>query len=151
MIVGLVGIAIAFSDAFGAEENMGMSDEITVQVNATSAESETNEETSEGNMTSTESEASGETSAQEEVSISDQVEIEESETTDDSMMEEDQIDTPRAQVEGGVSASDVICKSDLELVLKAKNGMPACVSPSTAMKLIERGWAVKIDTMMESE
>lgn len=140
MIIGLTSTLIAFPDSFGVEDDVGMSDEITVQVNGTSTESETEEES-----------ASEELSPEEDVSLSDEIETEiETENMDDSMME-DVIDTPRSQVENGVAASDVECKADLELVLKATNGMPACVSPSTAMKLIERGWAMSMDTMTEEE
>ncbi len=38
------------------------------------------------------------------------------------------------------SFSDSACKTGLELIFKASNNSPACVKPSTATKLVERGW-----------
>ncbi len=48
--------------------------------------------------------------------------------------------TPRAQMLAGLSASQVMCKEGLNLVIKAENGSPACVKASTVYKLIERSW-----------
>jgi len=36
---------------------------------------------------------------------------------------------------------DINCKSGLDLIVKKSNGLPACVKPETAEKLIDRGWA----------
>ena len=38
----------------------------------------------------------------------------------------------------GVLAQDIICRGELELVIRT-NGMPACVNPETAEKMYERG------------
>jgi len=48
--------------------------------------------------------------------------------------------SPRAQMLAGLSASQVMCKEGLNLVIKAENGSPACVKASTVYKLIERSW-----------
>jgi len=48
---------------------------------------------------------------------------------------------PRIQVFNGVTPEDVECKSGFELIFKATNGNPACVSPASATKLIAMGWA----------
>ncbi len=48
------------------------------------------------------------------------------------------IDSPRKQMEKGVLAQDIICRGELELVIRT-NGMPACVNPETAEKMYERG------------
>ena len=48
---------------------------------------------------------------------------------------------PRVQISLGVPLDEISCKEGLHLVFK-KSGNPACVKPSTAEKLIERGWAV---------
>ena len=48
---------------------------------------------------------------------------------------------PRIQVFNGVIPEDVECKSGFELIFKATNGNPACVSPASATKLIAMGWA----------
>ena len=37
---------------------------------------------------------------------------------------------------------DINCKSGLDLIVKKSNGLPACVKPETAEKLIQRGWAI---------
>ncbi len=54
----------------------------------------------------------------------------------------------------GVSVKDIVCKENFLLIIKAKDGTPACVKPETASKLIERGWGaidesslVSIDTL----
>ena len=50
------------------------------------------------------------------------------------------VDPPRKQIANGVPPHEVICSEGLELIFKATNGFPACVKPSTATKLVERGW-----------
>jgi len=52
------------------------------------------------------------------------------------------VDSPKKQVSQGVTPMEVICKEGLELIFKLTNNSPACVKPSTIVKLIERGWAV---------
>lgn len=37
---------------------------------------------------------------------------------------------------------NVLCKGEFEPVIKANNGMPACVKPSSVQKLVARGWAL---------
>ncbi len=46
---------------------------------------------------------------------------------------------PKKQIEKGIELEDVTCKEDLQLIFKY-DGSPACVKPSTATKLVERGW-----------
>lgn len=58
----------------------------------------------------------------------------------DQMMEKELL-PPLKQIQSGVAASDIICKEGLELIFKASNGNPACVSPTTAAKLVAKGWA----------
>jgi hypothetical protein len=58
--------------------------------------------------------------------------------------------SPRAQFEKGVAAEDVVCKEDLELIIKAKNHSPACVKPETKQKLIQRGWTIEAKQEPES-
>jgi len=48
---------------------------------------------------------------------------------------------PLKQFKSGILPKDVVCKTGLELVFKAKGNFPICVKPSTATKLVERGWA----------
>jgi hypothetical protein len=51
--------------------------------------------------------------------------------------------SPLKQYEAGVKAQDVKCKSGFELVIKSSNGAPACVKPSSASKLVTRGWGIR--------
>ena len=63
-----------------------------------------------------------------------------------------QIETPKKQMERGVSAEQVICKQGLNLIIR-NNGAPACVKSSTAEIFQKRGLAfvpVKI-TNIENE
>ncbi|MCH7967531.1 MAG: hypothetical protein IIB02_09000 [Thaumarchaeota archaeon] len=49
---------------------------------------------------------------------------------------------PLKQISDGVDPTKVTCTEGLELVIKLSNGLPACVKPKTAEKLIQRGWAI---------
>ena len=50
---------------------------------------------------------------------------------------------PLKQVKNDVSSFDIVCKKTFELIFKSSDNFPACVKPSTAEKLIERGWLAK--------
>jgi hypothetical protein len=52
-------------------------------------------------------------------------------------------DSPLKQFNSGIAANNVTCKQDLELIFKAEDGTPACVSQQTGIKLIQIGWAVQ--------
>ncbi len=62
----------------------------------------------------------------------------------DDKLSDESILVPFKQVKEGILADDVICKSGLELLIKLSNGMPACVKPSTASKLVERNWGTRV-------
>jgi len=47
---------------------------------------------------------------------------------------------PKKQVDFGISLEEIICKNNFELIFKSTDNSPVCVKPSTAQKLIERGW-----------
>ncbi|MGI0009916.1 MAG: hypothetical protein ACREAE_00780 [Nitrosopumilaceae archaeon] len=49
--------------------------------------------------------------------------------------------SPLKQFKSGIPTSEIKCKQDLQLVIKARDGSPACVKPETKIKLIEHGWA----------
>jgi hypothetical protein len=42
----------------------------------------------------------------------------------------------------GISIDDIVCKDNLELIIKANGESPACVTVKTKEKLIERGWTL---------
>ena len=48
--------------------------------------------------------------------------------------------SPLKQVKLGISPLDVKCKEGFMLVIKTSDDSPACVSPLTYNKLVERGW-----------
>jgi hypothetical protein len=48
---------------------------------------------------------------------------------------------PLEQFKSGIAANNVKCDNNLQLVVKAEDGSPACVKPTTSNILIERGWA----------
>jgi len=50
--------------------------------------------------------------------------------------------SPKKQGEIGIKPQNIVCKEGLELIFKSTDGSPACVKPSTAEKLLERGWAI---------
>lgn len=51
------------------------------------------------------------------------------------------IKSPLAQFRSGIAAKDIVCNESLQLVLKAEDSSPACLSANTVQKLVERGWA----------
>jgi len=52
----------------------------------------------------------------------------------------EKIPPPKQQLKNNVAPTDILCKTDLILIFKATDNSPACVKPSTAQKLLERGW-----------
>jgi DNA-binding beta-propeller fold protein YncE len=60
------------------------------------------------------------------------------------------VDTPRKQMLDGVAPEDIVCRPGLTLVLRG-SGTAACVKPSNAIKLVERGWGTvpKEGSMMD--
>jgi hypothetical protein len=50
--------------------------------------------------------------------------------------------SPLQQFRSGTSAQQVECKAGLELVIRAEDHSPACVSHSGASVLMSRGWAI---------
>jgi len=48
--------------------------------------------------------------------------------------------SPRQQIDNGIRKENILCKVDYELIFKSSDDSPACVKPSTAQKLLERGW-----------
>jgi len=55
------------------------------------------------------------------------------------------LSSPLKQFKSGIAAKDVKCKG-LQLVIKSKDGSPACVKSYTAIVLVERGWAKVLTT-----
>jgi hypothetical protein len=49
--------------------------------------------------------------------------------------------SPLKQFKSGIAAKDVKCEQDLQLVIKAEDGSPACIKPNDATMLVQRGWA----------
>ena len=51
------------------------------------------------------------------------------------------IQPPLKQIKSVIDAYHIQCRYGLDLILKYKDLSPACVSPATAEKLIQRGWS----------
>ncbi len=51
--------------------------------------------------------------------------------------------SPLEQFSNGTPANKVVCSSGLELVIKAEDHSPACVTSDTLGYLVARGWALK--------
>ncbi|HET6457816.1 MAG TPA: hypothetical protein VFG24_02925, partial [Nitrosopumilaceae archaeon] len=49
--------------------------------------------------------------------------------------------SPLKQFKSGIAAKDVTCAKDLQLVIRAEDGSPACIKPNDATILVQRGWA----------
>lgn len=50
------------------------------------------------------------------------------------------ISNPLKQFKSGVPAKNVKCQNGLELIIKAEDGTPACVTHNGSIKLAQRGW-----------
>jgi len=51
---------------------------------------------------------------------------------------------PLKLFKAGIQTDQIHCKSNLELIIKASNDLPACVSHDTANTLKNRGWATNL-------
>lgn len=54
------------------------------------------------------------------------------------------IPAPIKAFNAGISEDELVCRGDLQQVIKSSNGMPACVKQSSAAKLISLGWAISL-------
>lgn len=54
------------------------------------------------------------------------------------------VSSPLEQLRFGVDFNSVICRQDLQLVIKSEGSSPACVKSDTVQKLMEKGWAKEI-------
>jgi len=54
--------------------------------------------------------------------------------------------SPLKQFKSGTSAQQVACNAGFELIIKATDNSPACVTHSSASVLIHRGWAIGTST-----
>jgi hypothetical protein len=50
-----------------------------------------------------------------------------------------EVESPRKQLKHGIALEKIVCKENKVLVQRP-SGMPACVSPSAAVKLVSHGW-----------
>lgn len=57
-------------------------------------------------------------------------------------MEETKALSPSHQISLGINPQDVKCSEGLHLIFKATDYSPACVKPSTAQKLLAKGWII---------
>ncbi len=55
------------------------------------------------------------------------------------------VTTPKKQLEFGIKKADVFCKADHFKVFKKTDGMPKCVKPETAKKLLANDWIKPYD------
>lgn len=53
--------------------------------------------------------------------------------------------TPRDQVSAGIDPDQIECREGFSLVMKNSNGLPMCVKAHTAIKMIEKGYAVPVE------
>ena len=55
--------------------------------------------------------------------------------------------SPKKQLAVGSGIHEIQCKDNYELILKSSDLFPACCKSSSVDKLIQRGWALDLDTM----
>ncbi len=46
------------------------------------------------------------------------------------------------------TVTDILCKEDFQLIVKTEDYTPACVTPTTFQKLIERGWGESLERLL---
>lgn len=51
------------------------------------------------------------------------------------------VSLPLEQFRSGIVSKDIICHNGFQLILKAENNHPACVTHNTAVRLMNLGWA----------
>lgn len=54
---------------------------------------------------------------------------------------------PLKQIKLGISIQDIKCKESHSLVIKQRDGSPACVKPTSVQRLYDLGWARSIDSI----
>lgn len=59
------------------------------------------------------------------------------------------IPSPNEQMELGISSANVVCKSGLTILIRAHSETPVCVKVSSSEKLLQKGWAIKLSTLLE--
>ena len=64
---------------------------------------------------------------------------------------ENNILPPLKQISEGIIPENVICKDNYELIFKSTDNSPACVKETTAVKLFERGWAIKSENIPKTQ
>ena len=64
---------------------------------------------------------------------------------------ENNILPPLKQISEGIIPENVICKDNYELIFKSTDNSPACVKEATAVKLFERGWAIKSENIPKTQ
>ncbi|MGI0059312.1 MAG: hypothetical protein ACREBJ_06045 [Nitrosotalea sp.] len=67
-----------------------------------------------------------------------------SKNTDGSVFDLNFESLPLKQYDAGIAAKNVVCKQEYQLIFKSEDSSPACVKPTTADILIERGWATTL-------
>lgn len=53
--------------------------------------------------------------------------------------------TPRDQMSAGIEPDQIECREGYALVMKNSNGLPMCVKAKSAIKMIEKGYAVPVE------
>jgi|SRR5437867_8452901 len=61
------------------------------------------------------------------------------------------LESPLQQFRSGIKIQDIRCQPLFTLIMKSDDGSPACVKPSTAQKLVERGWGTITSKQEPSE
>ena len=57
----------------------------------------------------------------------------------------------KTQINNGISPNFLTCTDGFELIFKLRDNSPACVTPKTAEKLIQRGWAINEESQQVNQ
>lgn len=61
------------------------------------------------------------------------------------IVKDSDMEAPLKQFKSGISPSEIVCKNNLQLVIRSSNNFPVCVTQESIQKLIERGWMDSIE------
>ncbi len=60
------------------------------------------------------------------------------------------IDSPLKQFAMGTASEDVMCKGDLQLMIRS-SGDPACIKPESTTRLVDAGWGTIVESMKKMD
>ena len=61
------------------------------------------------------------------------------------------LQSPLKQFKSGVAANNIICRSDLQLLIENHEGLPICVKPNSVFELLHQDWSYPVNCKYNQE